>query len=83
MSNYIAIVHKDEKSDFGVSFPDFPGCITAGKNIDMKFRPIIPRHLHRNANLTASYSQLKAMVFLMVQPQSCHAWQELKCEKGI
>jgi len=34
MANYIAIVHKDPKSDFGVSFPDFPGCITAGKNID-------------------------------------------------
>jgi predicted RNase H-like HicB family nuclease len=34
MTNYIAIVHKDPKSDFGVSFPDFPGCITAGKNID-------------------------------------------------
>ena len=34
MSNYIAIAHKDPKSDFGVSFPDFPGCITAGRNID-------------------------------------------------
>ena len=34
MANYIAIVHKDPKSDFGVSFPDFPGCITAGSNID-------------------------------------------------
>ena len=34
MANYIAIVHKENKSDFGVSFPDFPGCITAGKNID-------------------------------------------------
>jgi len=34
MPNYIAIVHKEPKSDFGVSFPDFPGCITAGKNID-------------------------------------------------
>ena len=34
MANYIAIVHKDTKSDFGVSFPDFHGCITAGKNID-------------------------------------------------
>ena len=34
MVNYIAIVHKEAKSDFGVSFPDFPGCITAGKNID-------------------------------------------------
>jgi predicted RNase H-like HicB family nuclease len=34
MANYIAIVHKESKSDFGVSFPDFPGCITTGKNID-------------------------------------------------
>lgn len=34
MSNYIAVVHKDSSSDFGVSFPDFPGCITGGKSID-------------------------------------------------
>ena len=34
MANYIAVVHKDPKSDFGVSFPDFPGCITAGSIID-------------------------------------------------
>lgn len=25
---------KERKSDFGVSFPDFPGCITAGKTLD-------------------------------------------------
>lgn len=31
---YIAYLHKDSKSDFGVSFPDFPGCITAGKSLD-------------------------------------------------
>jgi hypothetical protein len=34
MANHIAIVHKEPESDFGVSFPDFPGCITAGGNID-------------------------------------------------
>lgn len=34
MANYIAVVHKDPKSDFGVSFPDFPGCVTAGTSID-------------------------------------------------
>lgn len=34
MAYYIAIVHNDPKSDFGVSFPDFPGCVTAGRNID-------------------------------------------------
>jgi predicted RNase H-like HicB family nuclease len=34
MANYIAIVHKEAKTDFGVSFPDFPGCITAGRTVD-------------------------------------------------
>ena len=34
MANYLAIIHKDPKSDYGVSFPDFPGCITAGGSID-------------------------------------------------
>src|SRR5260370_7448612 len=32
--DYIAYLHKDRKSDFGVSFPDFPGCVTAGKTLD-------------------------------------------------
>lgn len=32
--DYIAYLHKDRKSDFGVSFPDFPGCITAGTTLD-------------------------------------------------
>jgi predicted RNase H-like HicB family nuclease len=31
---YIAYLHKDNKSDFGVSFPDFPGCVTAGRSLD-------------------------------------------------
>jgi predicted RNase H-like HicB family nuclease len=34
MANYIAIIHKEAKTDFGVSFPDFPGCITAGRTVD-------------------------------------------------
>ena len=34
MASYIAVIHKDPDSDFGVSFPDFPGCITAGTTID-------------------------------------------------
>ena len=31
---YIAYLHKDRKSDYGVSFPDFPGCITAGNTLE-------------------------------------------------
>jgi predicted RNase H-like HicB family nuclease len=32
--NYIGLIHKDADSDYGVSFPDFPGVVTAGKNLD-------------------------------------------------
>lgn len=32
--DYIALIHKEKGSDYGVSFPDFPGCITAGSTID-------------------------------------------------
>jgi predicted RNase H-like HicB family nuclease len=31
---YIALIHKDDDSDFGVSFPDLPGLITAGHTLD-------------------------------------------------
>lgn len=31
---YPAVIYKDEDSDYGVAFPDFPGCISAGSTID-------------------------------------------------
>jgi predicted RNase H-like HicB family nuclease len=31
---YIALIHKDAGSDYGVSFPDIPGVVTAGKSLD-------------------------------------------------
>lgn len=34
MRHYIALIHKDADSEYGVSFPDFPGCITAGASLD-------------------------------------------------
>lgn len=34
MRQYIALIHKDADSDYGVSFPDLPGCITAGATLD-------------------------------------------------
>ena len=34
MRNYVGLVHKDADSHFGVSFPDFPGLVTAGIDLD-------------------------------------------------
>jgi predicted RNase H-like HicB family nuclease len=32
--NFIALIHKDADSDYGVSFPDLPGVATAGVDLD-------------------------------------------------
>ena len=34
MTNYIALIRKEKNSDYGVDFPDFPGCISAGSTMD-------------------------------------------------
>ncbi len=34
MAPYIALVHKDEGTSYGVSFPDVPGCIAAGNTFE-------------------------------------------------
>ena len=34
MRGYIALIHKDAASDYGVSFPDLPGVISAGHTLD-------------------------------------------------
>jgi predicted RNase H-like HicB family nuclease len=34
MRSYIGLIHKDPESDFGISFPDFPGCISAGSTLE-------------------------------------------------
>ena len=34
MTAYVALLRKQPDSDFGVDFPDFPGCVTAGKTLE-------------------------------------------------
>lgn len=34
MTNYIALIHKDADSEFGVSFPDLPGCVSVGATLE-------------------------------------------------
>lgn len=33
MKTFLALVHKDEDSAYGVSFPDIPGCFSAADNL--------------------------------------------------
>jgi predicted RNase H-like HicB family nuclease len=38
MAIYIALLRKEKDSDFGVDFPDFPGCITVGTTLEEALR---------------------------------------------
>ncbi|WP_371395574.1 type II toxin-antitoxin system HicB family antitoxin [Fretibacter rubidus] len=31
---YIGLIHKDDSSSYGICFPDFPGCISAGDTFE-------------------------------------------------
>jgi predicted RNase H-like HicB family nuclease len=41
MTTYIALLRKDDTSDYGVEFPDFPGCVTAGRPLDEARRMVV------------------------------------------
>ena len=46
--NYPIVIHKDRKSDYGVTVPDLPGCFSAGTTIDealLMAREAIELHL--------------------------------------
>lgn len=48
MTSYLALLHKDPDSDYGVSFPDFPGCVTAGTTLEDAWRmaaEVLPFHI--------------------------------------
>lgn len=34
MASYIALLRKEKGSDYGVEFPDFPGCVSAGRTLE-------------------------------------------------
>jgi predicted RNase H-like HicB family nuclease len=38
MQAYIALIRKEEGTSYGVEFPDFPGCITAGETLEVALR---------------------------------------------
>lgn len=38
MTQYIALLHKNGRKGYGVSFPDFPGCVSAGATVEDALR---------------------------------------------
>lgn len=57
--DYIAYLHKERTSDYGVSFPDFPGCITAGKTLEEAHRLASEALAFHIAGLRADGEEIK------------------------
>ena len=43
MAGYVALVHKDEGTSYGVSFPDVPGCVSTGDTFEDASQPSLRR----------------------------------------
>lgn len=55
---YVAFVHKEPNSAFGVSFPDFPGCISAGATADEALRSAVEALALHAAGMEADGEQV-------------------------
>lgn len=34
MNRYVALIHKEKKTSYGIMFPDFPGCVSVADTMD-------------------------------------------------
>ncbi len=49
MASTIALLCREARSDYGVDFPDFPGCVSAGRTLDEARRmaaEALPLHIY-------------------------------------
>lgn len=70
---YIALVHKDEGTSYGVSFPDVPGCISAGDTFEEAVANAAEALAGHLALMDADGDPVPA-------PRS---FEELRCDRGF
>jgi predicted RNase H-like HicB family nuclease len=73
MPGYIALVHKDEGTSYGVSFPDVPGCISAGDTFEEAV-------VNAAEALAGHFALMKADGDAIPKPRS---FEELKRDRGF
>lgn len=66
MASYIALVHKDAGTSYGVSFPDVPGCISAGDTFEEAVA-------NAGEALTGHFGAMRADGETLPQPRSFEA----------
>ncbi len=73
MRYYIGLIHKEPDSDFGISFPDFPGCISAGSTLDESLamgREALEGHISLMADDGEAIPEPTAMSLIMAAPEN-------------
>jgi predicted RNase H-like HicB family nuclease len=90
MKTYIAVVHKDTDSAWGVSFPDLPGCFSAADTLDevlptacealslwFEGQPVVPPR-DMDAIRVAAATDLAEGAFLMAVPHVTSAGRSVR-----
>lgn len=76
MTTYIALLRKDPDSDFGVDFPDFPGCITAGSTLEetrLMAQEALEAHIECMRELGQTIPEPSALGDVMADPENAEA----------
>jgi len=73
MAGYIALVHKDASTSYGVSFPDVPGCIAAGDTFEEAVASAAEA-------LAAHFALMKADGDTIPAPRS---YEQLRCDPNF
>jgi predicted RNase H-like HicB family nuclease len=76
MPTYVALLRKDPNSDFGVDFPDFPGCITAGSTLEEarhRAEEALAGHIGCMLDLGQSIPRPSSLEEIMADPDNADA----------
>jgi predicted RNase H-like HicB family nuclease len=76
LTTYIALLRKDPDSDFGVDFPDFPGCITAGSTLEetrAMAREALEAHIECMLDMGQTIPEPSSLDDIMTDPESAEA----------
>jgi predicted RNase H-like HicB family nuclease len=76
LATYIALLRKDPDSDFGVDFPDFPGCITAGSTLEetrAMAQEALEGHIECMRELRQMIPEPSSLDSIMADPENAEA----------
>lgn len=76
MTEYLALIRKDTDTDYGVDFPDFPGCVTAGSNLDEALanaRAALALHMEGLADAGEDLPEPATLEAVMADPENAGA----------